>query len=196
MVQRHRFVILILLAGVAGCATLQQVLALRQVRFTLDGVGDPRLAGVDLNRIASLRDVSVAELSRVAAAVGRNELPFEFQLRIGAGNPEENQVAATLTRLAWTLYLDERETIRGVVDSAVTIPPGTESLIAIRMRLNLLEFFNGSAQDLVNLAASLAGRDADPTKITLRAIPTITTPLGPISYPTPLTIVNRTIGAP
>ena len=39
-------------AALAGCATLSRVTALRRVDFSLDGVRDGRLAGVDLARIA------------------------------------------------------------------------------------------------------------------------------------------------
>jgi hypothetical protein len=57
-----------------------------------------------------------------------------------------------------------------------------------------MEFFSGSAESLLNLAAGIAGLRADPTRITLRAVPSIDTPLGPITYPTPITIVSRTVG--
>ena len=192
----RRFALPLLLLGVVGCAALQQVLALRHVEFNLDGVRNGRLAGIDVNRVRSHRDLSAVDLGRIALALGRNDLPLEFQVDVGAHNPTDNQTAATMTRLAWTLYLNDRETINGLVDSSVTMPAGANTVIPIRMRLNLLEFFDGSAQDMVDLVASLVGLEADPTRVTLRAIPTITTPLGPITYPSPITIVNRTIGAP
>ena len=44
------------------------------------------------------------------------------------------------------------------------------------------------------LATALAGLNADPTRISLKAVPTIDTPIGPISYPNPVTIVSRTVG--
>jgi hypothetical protein len=62
------------------------------------------------------------------------------------------------------------------------------------MSLNLREFFDGGAESMVNLAADLAGLGNDPTLIALRAIPTIDTPLGPISYPSPITIVSQSVG--
>ncbi|MFN2316248.1 MAG: hypothetical protein ABR551_00135 [Gemmatimonadales bacterium] len=193
---RLRFAIPLLLLGAVGCAALQQVLALRHVEFALEGVRNGRLAGVDISRVRSYRDLSTLDLARIALALGRNELPLDFQVDVGALNPADNQTAATMTRLAWTLYLNDKETIHGIVDSSVTMPAGAKAVIPIRMRLNVLEFFDGPAEELVDLVASLVGLEADPTRVTLRAIPTITTPLGNITYPTPITIVNRTIGAP
>ena len=58
----------------------------------------------------------------------------------------------------------------------------------------MLQFFDGPAQTLVDLAASVAGVSATPTRIAIRAVPTIDTPIGRIAYPTPITIVSRTVG--
>lgn len=196
MPRLRQFALPLLLLGAVSCAALQQVLALRHVEFALDGVRNGRLAGIDISRVRSYRDLSTLDLARLGLALSRDELPLDMQVDVGAHNPAENQTAATMTRLAWTLYLNDKETIHGIVDSSVTMPAGAKAVIPIRMRLDILEFFDGSAQDLVDLVASLAGLEADPTRVTLRAVPTITTPLGNITYPTPITIVNRTIGAP
>lgn len=193
---RLRVAIPLLLLGAMSCVTLQQVLALRHVEFALDGVRNARLAGIDISRVRSYRDLSTLDLARIGLALSRDELPLDMQVDVGAYNPADNETAATMTRMVWTLFLNDKETIHGIVDSSVTMPAGAKAVIPIRMRLDILEFFDGSAQDLVDLVASLAGLEADPTRVTLRAVPTITTPLGNITYPTPITIVNRTIGAP
>jgi hypothetical protein len=181
-------------ALLAGCAALQQIAALRQVDFSLAGVQRGRLAGVELSRIANYRDLGAIEAGRIALALARKDLPLEFQLDVRAENPPDNRVTATMVRLAWTLLLDDKETIHGVIDTTYTLPPGQPVTLPFQMRLNLLEFFDGPVEDLVNLAAGLAGLNADPTRITLRAVPTIDTPVGPISYPNPITIVSRTVG--
>ncbi len=87
-----------------------------------------------------------------------------------------------------------KETINGVLDSSLVLPPGQPVVIPLLMRVNLRDFFSGPAESLVNLAAGLAGLNADPTRIALRAVPTIDTPVGPIGYPSPITILSRTVG--
>ena len=188
----RRLVVLGVLA--AGCATLQQIAALRQVDFSLAGVQRGRLAGVDLSRVTSYTDLTALDAGRIALALAQHDLPFEFQVDVRAENPATNQVTATMVRLAWSLFLNDKETINGVLDTTLTLPPGRPVNIPFQMRLNLLQFFNGPAQNLVNLAAAAAGLRSDPTKISLRAVPTINTPLGPIAYPSPITIVSRTVG--
>lgn len=186
----------VLLSLATGCATLQQIAALRQVDFDLAGVRNGRLAGIDLSRITSYTDLTAGDVGRVALALARKDLPLEFRVEVRADNPADNRVTATMVRLAWSLLLNDKETIQGVIDSSITLPPGQPVLIPLEMRLNLLEFFDGPAQSLVDLAASIAGLRADPTKVSIRAVPTISTPFGPISYPSPITIVSRTIGGP
>ncbi len=183
-----------LAAGLAGCVTLSRLTALKRVDFSIADVRDGRLAGVDLRRVANYDDLSVVEIGRIALAVSRRDVPLDLTVMIRADNPADNRTAATMVKLDWTLLLDDKETVSGILDTTVTMPPGQTAYIPLPMRINLRQFFDGPAQSLVNLAASVAGVSSHPTKIAVRAIPTIHTPLGPITYPNPITIVSRTVG--
>jgi hypothetical protein len=94
----------------------------------------------------------------------------------------------------WTLLLQERETLSGVFENEVLLAPGQPTDIPITISLNLVEFFEGGAQDLLELALSIAGQGGAPKDVALRAIPMVDTPLGPIRYPQPITILNREVG--
>ena len=181
-------------AVLAGCATLSQITALKRVDFSLAGVDGGRLAGVDLRRIASYQDLGPLDVGRIALAISRRDVPLEFRVLIRGDNPADNRTAATLVKLDWTLLLDDKETVSGVLDTTVTMPPGQSAVIPIPMRVNLREFFDGPAQSLVNMAASVAGVSSHPTRIAVRAVPTVHTVLGDITYPSPITIVSRTVG--
>ncbi len=193
---RNILALVALAAILAGCATISRLTALRQVDFSLAGVQDGRLAGVELRRIASYDDLGPVDVGRIALAVTRRDVPLEFKVVIRADNPADNRTAATMAKLEWTLLLDDKETISGVLDTTVTMPPGQTAYIPLPVRLNLRQFFDGPAQSLVNLAASVAGVSSRPTRIAIRAVPTINTPIGPITYPNPITIVSRTVGGP
>lgn len=185
--RRFTTALLALLLFLPGCATLQGLLALRDVDFSLDGVGEVRLAGVDLSRIQRYEDLTVLDAARVVTALTLGELPLELRLDVRADNPIGNP-EARLLGLDWTLFLQDRETVGGGLPGAVTIPAEGSALVPLAVRLDLLEFFDGNARDLVNLALSLAGQEAPPTEIRLEALPTVETPLGPIRYPRPITI--------
>ena len=191
---RWTLVLTALAAALAGCVTLSRLTALKRVDFSIADVRDGRLAGVDLRRVANYDDLSVVEIGRIALAVSRRDVPLDLTVMIRADNPADNRTAATMVKLDWTLLLDDKETVSGVLDTTVTMPPGQTAYIPLPMRINLRQFFDGPAQSLVNLAASVAGVSSRPTKIAVRAIPTIHTPLGPITYPGPITIVSRTVG--
>jgi len=184
-----------LLLAVSGCTTIRGVAALRHVDFSLDRVGDMRLAGVAMSRIRSYQDLSVGEIAQLGLAVARNDLPLDFILHVQAENPSDNTVTAQLVRLDWTLLLQNRETISGSVDTSYALRPGVAQDVPIAMHLDLTDFFEGSAKDLVELALNLAGQGGEPKEITLRGVPSVDTPLGPIRYPQPITIASRRIGS-
>jgi hypothetical protein len=181
---------------VASCATMRGALALRQVAFEVDRLATVRLAGVSLDRIRSVNDVSVLDAARVAASVARHQVPLSFDVHLLGRNPAENHTTARLVRLQWILDLNGRETISGTLDSAYTFAPGEVTDVRVPVALDLWQFFQGSAGDALELAAGLAGLGSRRTEVRLRAIPTIDTPLGGIRYPGSITIVRRTVGGP
>ena len=183
---------LLFLAG--GCATLQQMAALRQVDFTLERVAQLRLAGVDLDRVRSYSDLTVTDVARLTLALSDDRLPLEFSLMVQGENPADNEVAARLVRFDWTLLLEDRETVSGVFDQEVVFQPGQPTTFPLRVQLDLLEFFDGNARDLAELALSLADQGGEPKNVALQAVPTIQTALGPIRYPGTLTIVSGEVG--
>ena len=182
------------LLTLSGCATLQQVLALRNVDFTVDHISDARLANIDLGRVRSFEDLGFVDAGRLALAVSQRDLPLAFELHLLAENPADNTVDARLVRLDWTLLLQGRETLSGVFADETVLRPGQPTDVPITISLNLVEFFEGNAQDLVELALSLTGQGGAPKEVTLRATPIVDTALGPIRYPRPITIVSREVG--
>lgn len=187
-------VLVLLVVPLAGCATFQEIAQLRQVDFDLRDVSGVRLAGVELDDVRSYEDLSAWEVGRIALAVSREELPVEFVLDVGALNPEGNDVDARLTRMEWTLLLEDRETVSGEVDQEVVLPPGEPRVIPLDIGFDLYEFFDGGAEDLTEFVLSLVGEDGGPREIALEATPIIDTPLGAIRYPRPITITSRTVG--
>jgi hypothetical protein len=182
------------LVACLGCATLQQFAALGKVDFSLDRIANPRLAGVDLSRINSYDDIGFAEASALALAAAQKRLPLEFELHVLAQNPADNDVQARLLRMDWTLLLENRETLSGVLEEEVLLPPGQPRDIPIVVGLNLVDFFEGSARDLIELALSFTGQGGEPKEVALRASPVIDTAIGPIRYPQPITILRREVG--
>lgn len=181
------------LALLSGCATLQQFGALRNVDFDLSGVSDVRMAGIDVSRVRSFTDLSLADAAALATAVANRDLPLDLQLDVVAVNPADNYADARLVEMAWTLFLEDRETVSGIVDREVVLPRGQPTDVPVRVGLNLVEFYEGNARDLFELASSLAGVGGQPKEVMVEVLPTVQTSLGPIRYPEPLRL-RRTVG--
>jgi hypothetical protein len=193
---RAPFVIAITLAAVtAACATARQFLALRRVNFDIDNVARVLVAGVPVERVRSYSDLSALEIARLAAAATRGEIPLEFDLLVGGENPADNNTTARLVRMTWTLLLNNTETISGAIDTAYTFAPGQRTIMRVPIRLDLVRFFRSSGRDAFELACGIANLGGcRPTTVEVRALPTVDTPLGPIQYDQPITIVRRTTG--
>lgn len=192
-----RYGVLLLIAGMlAGCTTLQQTIALRSVAFQVDRITEVRMAGVDLSRVRTYSDLSLGDGARVTAALASGELPLSFRLHLLAENPPGNNITARLSRLRWTLLLEDTETVSGDIDREYVMPPGRPVEIPLDISLDLVDFYERSGRDLVELALNLSKAGGAPKQVAIRAVPTITTPLGPITYPRPITIVSGTLGHP
>lgn len=189
-----KFVALAATLLLAGCATLRQVAALRSVDFHLDRIAEVTLAGVDLSSVRTPEDLSFADAARVTRAVTEGTLPLGFRLHVTAENPADNTVTARLIGMSWTLFLEGNETVSGTLEREYRLPPGEPRDIPLDVELDLLEFFDRSGPDLIDLALNLAGAGGSPKQVTLRAVPTVETAIGPISYPQPITIVSRRVG--
>jgi hypothetical protein len=169
-----------------GCATLQEIAALRSVGFSLAGATGGTLAGVSIDSARTFNELSALDIGRVAAAVARGELPLEANLLVRAANPADN-AQARLVGFDWTLFLDGQETVSGALNQEFVLPPGQPVNVPVRVRVDLLDFFDRQLEQVVNLALAVAGQ-GDPQRVRLEATPSIQTPLGPIRYPAPIPI--------
>ncbi|NNE71408.1 MAG: hypothetical protein HKN29_13750 [Rhodothermales bacterium] len=134
------------------------------------------------------------DATRLVAAVSRRDLPLQATVNLSATNPSDNPVTARMVGLDWRLFLDDNETIAGNFNDPQDLPPGVPVGIPIGVELNLVQFFERSAQDLFELAAALSGQGGAPKNVSLKARPTVNTPIGPIQYPNEITIVSRQVG--
>jgi hypothetical protein len=185
-----------------GCATLGEIARsmanLQKLKFRLEGIGDFSLAGIRINEKSQLRDFSISDGIRLLAAFHGKSLPARFLLNVEARNPNDGsggttRTISTLTRFDWRLLIDDRPTISGGIDKALEIPgSGQSTIIPLRLELDLYEFFgNHGYDDLLALALALGGKSGDISRVSLDARPSVSTPLGEITWPEPITIVSK-----
>lgn len=182
-----RLLALVGLLTLGGCATLQQLVALEHVDFSLTGVSRVELGGVDVTNVRAPSDIGVMDGLSLANQIRTGSLPLAMVLDVDASNPESN-ADARMVRMDWTLFLDQRQTISGRLTEEVSIPSGTSASIPLQTELDLLEFFDGGVDDLVQLVSSAAGLDGSPPSVALEVLPVIRTAFGDIPYDRPLRI--------
>jgi hypothetical protein len=171
---------------------------LSRLQFKLADVNGFRVNNIDISSKSSLSDLSPVELLSLTNIVRSGKLPVSFVLKVNAKNPNDGtggypRTDATLKSFRWRLFIDDKETISGDIDSSVTVPgTGEFTDIPLRINLDLLQFFKDEGLDnLVNLVLALGGRKGSSSRITLYAIPTVSTPFGDIKYPGELKIVDK-----
>ena len=185
-----------------GCATLGEIARtlsnLKRLQFRLDGIGDFSLAGVRIDRKSQLRDFSISDGIQLLAAFRGKRLPARFLLNVEARNPNDGsggttRTISTLTRFDWRLLIDDQPTISGGIDKPLEIPgTGQSTIIPLRLELDLYEFFGDHGyDDLLNLALALGGKRGDISRVALDAQPSVSTPLGDITWPERITIISK-----
>ena len=188
-------VLVVVVVGLlGGCRTLREVSNLKEVRFRIDRVTDAQLAGISLSGVESYEDFGGLDIARLGSALANGRLPLAFKLHVEATNPEGNSLNARLTNMDWTLLLEDRETISGTVERTIVLPPGEPTDVPVDVSLDLAELFDGNLQRLVALATAVAG-EGPPTNVKLKVQPTIQTRLGPMRYPSPITVVSKDVGS-
>lgn len=201
MIMRRRTYVLLsaCMLALSGCSVVkefqQAIVNLRRCEFKLDNVTDFQLAGITLSGKTSL---GLLDAGRIMTAIANNQLPASFTLNVAAHNPNDGTggstaATATMTSFAWTLLIDNSLTITGDIASPITIPgSGQQTTIPLRMGLDLLKFFRDKDYEhLANLALALGGANGSPSRLVLRAKPSIRTDYGTITYPREIDIIDR-----
>ncbi len=196
-----KFLAAISVVLLCSCASIKDIgstlASLQKMQFKLNGITSMRLAGVDVSRIASPSSLSIADGLALTQAFARKSLPASFVLGVDAKNPNtgsatSKSIPLTLNDLQWRLLIDDKPTINGGLERPVDVPgSGKTTQIPLSMNLDLYSFFADKGYDgLVNLALALGGQQGSAARVKLDAMPSVGTPLGTLTYPNRITIVN------
>ena len=183
-------VIIIIAIAMVSCKQLQELTNLAKCDFKLKSVDNIQLAGVNIQKMQSLSQVNALDVVKLTSAYMSKNLPLNFNLNVDARNP--NPTKAALTALDWILEIDNIEMTRGILNSRIEIAPnGGVSTIPMTMNFDLFKVLTGKAKDAVlNFAFNLSGNGSAPTRITLKARPTLMVGSIPIQYPGYISIKN------
>jgi len=184
------FLIILLTLILSSCSVFQQtseIAAFTKCEFRIESARNMKLAGINIQDKHALSDFSIMEMAKIAGIIAGGTLPLTFDLNVQIRNP--NPSLAAMNKLDWILIIDDIEMTRGVLNQRVEIPANTVISQPVAMSLDLMNSLNGKSGDaLINFALNLAGTGSRPTRIKLKARPTILIGTTPIEYPGYITI--------
>ncbi|MFQ3599182.1 MAG: LEA type 2 family protein [Chloroherpetonaceae bacterium] len=178
--------LVLLMLIVESCSVLRQLQEMKnfaRCEFRLSTVENIRLAGINVQRIKSTRDLTLTDGARFALALTQPQLPLNLTLNVEVKNP--NAETASLNRLEWRLFIDDVELLNSLVEEKVSIAgSGGVSTLPLQVSVDLKKALSGrSAEAIGNFALNLAGEGNTPTRFMLRVKPTIDVLGVPIEYP-------------
>lgn len=196
ILRRFRFAAPLALAALValpGCAAMQELAALRLVSFAFANVSDVKFVGIPIGPNANYADLGLADVARVTAAVVTRQAPLEMVAHVSATNPAENRVAARMVGMGWKLFVEDRQALAGDIANPVSIASGQTVDVPLAVRVDLVQLGASGARDLFDLAVAIAGQGTIRKDLRLELAPRVETPVGPLSYPSPV-VIRRAAG--
>ena len=194
MKYKYLFLLVFILAS---CSVYETFVNLTRLQFKLGKVSNFELNGINLSNKKAMSDFSPLEILNISGMFATGKFPVSFILNVDAKNPNDGtggykSTDATIQSFPWRLLIDDKETVTGNISQPISVPgTGEVTTIPIKIQMDLIEFFqNEGYQSLINLALTLGGENGSTSKLTLYADPVVNTPLGNISYPGELKIVD------
>ena len=192
LTMKNVFVCFIILLAVTSCDVVKQVKEASNFiscSFKLNDIQDVRLAGVSVQNKRGAADLNIGDAAQLAFALTGKSFPLTFNLNVQAINT--NGSVAALNRLDWILIIDDIEMVSGTNEEAINIPANGTAVFPLSMNIDLKKVLNGkSGQSLLNFGLNLAGSNGEPTRIKLKAKPSIMIGNHLVAYPGYVTITS------
>jgi hypothetical protein len=182
------FVALSVLASCEVLNSVKEMATFTRCDFRLKTVEQTRLVGVNIQNLKSFSDLKLTDVAIITNTFAGGHLPLTFTLNVEVRNP--NASAASMSKVEWILLIDNHEMANGITTQMIQIPPnGGVTVWPLQINIDLAKALSGNTFDsLKNFGFNLAGVGNKPTRITLKAKPTIMVGNSSISYQGYITI--------
>ncbi len=185
-----------------GCSTVQGIMSLQQLTYSIESIESVYLGGVSVGGKKVINDFSVKETLNLALLVSTKKMPLRMTVNIAVKNPNTGMGeasgfngTATLKNLDWRLLIDNIPTISGNLPTSFEIPGnGQTTIVPIEMSVELYEYLEQKGYEgMANIALAISGLGKGGAHIKIDALPTVSTFIGDIKYPNRITIVDKEI---
>jgi hypothetical protein len=202
---KNRFVVLISIISISllffqGCSTVQGIMSLQQLTYSIESIESVYLGGVSVGGKKAINDFSVKETLTLALMVSTKKMPLRMTVNIAVKNPNKGMGesngfngSATLKSMDWRLLIDDIPTINGNLSKPFEIPGnGQTTIVPLEMSVELYEYLEQKGYEgMANLALAVSGLGGGGARLKIDALPTVSTFIGDIQYPNRITIVDK-----
>jgi len=171
-----------------------QAMNLINCDFRISSVTNIMLAGVDVDHISNVKQLTWSDAQKLMVALTKPTLPLNFKINIDARNP--NVTTAGLSNLDYIVFIDDIQMTSGTFNQPISIPPNNgTATIPMQMTVDLKQVLQGKSADaILNFAMNLAGSGGKPTRFLVKLKPYIMVNGSPLSYPGYLTVKTEFSG--
>lgn len=192
--KKIKLALLALMVIVSSCDVVKDLSSMynfTKCDFRLSTVDNVRLAGVNVQNISNFSNLSVLDAARITTAFAINQFPLSFNLNVEVKNP--NKEKAVMNGMEWILLIDNIEMTRGNLSHRIEVMPNNQTaMMPLTLSFDLKKVLTGKSADAVaNFGMNLTGSGNRPSRITLRAKPSVVVGGITIPYPDYITIQNE-----
>lgn len=185
---KHKILLLVVVLFIVSCSQIKEFTNLLTCDFRLASAENITLGGINVQKIKSFNDLTFVDGAKLLANVVSGSLPLNFTLNVEARNPNKDKAA--LSKLDWIAMIDDTEIATGTTAKRVEIAPNNGTgIFPIQINADLVKLLSGqSGKNIVNFGLNLVDAGSRPTRISLKAKPTIMVGGTSIQYPGYITI--------
>jgi len=197
-----RVVAVLILLLVTSCGSIREMtnalMSMKDMQYKISSVGGMKISGIDVSGLNSISDVDPKQAVRLLEAYHSKNIKATFTVYLEAKNPNDGMAAntkpldLTLKELPWTLLIDDRTVVSGIVNKEIPLAGGAVSQaipIEVVMDVSKVLFENGY-DEIMKTMLEIGGPNGSPARLKIKARPTVSSPYGIIKSPSEITILS------
>jgi len=156
-----------------SCKSVRELRAMQKCDFSFVGISDFEYAGVQFNKIQSVEDIGIEDITRIIAAAASKSTNASFNINVKVVN-QSNSLAA-VNGMKWILYMEDDKLLEGDLSTPFSVEPQGSAVMSLRA--NIVPSTRGRAaplQQIFRLYQNITGfGNGDAPNLTLKVKPTV-----------------------
>ncbi|WP_299820431.1 hypothetical protein [uncultured Pontibacter sp.] len=180
---RNYLLVLVLLVAGAACKTKDDFDAFKAAEYSLKGIDEVRVNGINLLEKKRAEDFSFSEAAVLFSAFSENKLNATTTLNLNVELGEDNKDRTmTVTQLKWQMLVNNEKALSGVIQEAIQLKNGLNT-IKVSSPLAVAQESGGTSLNSLLRMATLLNQEKGKAQVQLQIKPTIETSVGPVELP-------------